>query len=214
MHRPSKETSMKKLFFPLVFIALIACTGAVVHKINFAKDFSASTIKRIAILNFNRGTDVRINQDITVDKFTAALVGSRFVLVDRSDIKKIMEEAKFQHSDSGIIDEKTKKRLQQLGADTILTGTLHTYTENKNAQNLILYSEVYLTAKLLRVETGEVLWSAEILESSKVKNIGEKKRMGVIGGETEALSAGKLLDNIISDMADSFKEKKKFLNIL
>jgi hypothetical protein len=155
-----------------------------------------------------------LNQDIVVDKFTSALVGSRFVLVDRTDIKKIMQEAQFQHNESGIIDEKTRQKLQQLGADAILTGTLHTYVENKNAQNQITYAEAYLTAKLLRVETGEVIWSAEIMNNSKMKNVGEKKKMGIIGGESESESAGKLLDEIISDMGDSFKGKKNLLDML
>ena len=44
-------------------------------------------------------------------------------------------------------------------------------------------------------------------------NVGEKKKMGIIGGESESESAGKMLDDIICDMGDSFKEKKKLLNI-
>lgn len=204
---------MKKVALLIIPFVLWACASPIVHKINFAREYSPDKIRRVAILNFNRGQDVRLHQDIVVDKFTAALVGSRFVLVDRTDIKKIMEEAKFQHNESGIIDENTRQKLQQLGADTILTGTLYTYAENKNAQNLVTYAEVYLTAKLLRVETGEIMWSAEIMKNSRMKNMGEKKKMGIIGGESESDSAGKLLHEIISDMSDSFKEKKKLLNI-
>jgi hypothetical protein len=205
---------MKKVALLIVPFVLWACASPIVHKINFARDYNPDKVKRVAILNFNRGQDVRLNQDVVVDKFTSALVGSRFVLVDRTDIKKIMQEAQFQHNESGIIDEKTRQKLQQLGADAILTGTLHTYTETKNAQNQITYAEAYLTAKLLRVETGEVIWSAEIMNNSKMKNVGEKKKMGLIGGESESESVGKLLDEIISDMGDSFKEKKNLLNIL
>ncbi len=202
---------MKKVALLIFPFLLWACAGTGVYKINFAKDYNPEKVKRVAILNFNRGQDIRLRQDIVVDKFTAAMVGSRFILVDRTDIKKIMEEAKFQNIESGIIDEKTRQRLQQLGADAILTGTLHNYSEIKNAQNMITYAEAYLTAKLLRVETGEILWSAEIMKNSKMTNVGEKKKMGIIGGESEAESAGKLLDEIISDMGDSFKEKKNIL---
>jgi len=205
---------MKKVALLIIPLILWACASPIVHKINFARDYSPDKIQRVAILNFNRGQEVRLSQDVVVDKFTAALVGSRFVLVDRTDIKKIMEEAKFQHNESGIIDEKTRQKLQQLGADTILTGTLHTYLESKNAQNSITYAEVYLTSKLLRVETGEIIWSAEIMKKSRMTNAGEKKKMGLIGGESESESAGKLLDDIICDMGDSFKEKKNLLNII
>jgi hypothetical protein len=204
---------MKKVALLIIPFVLWACASTGVHKINFAKDYSPEKVRRVAILNFNRGPDIRLSQDFVVDKFTAAMVGSRFILVDRTDIKKIMEEAKFQNIESGIIDEKTRQKLQQLGADAILTGTLHSYSESKNAQHMITHAEVYLTAKLLRVETGEILWSAEIMKDSKMTNAGEKKKMGIIGGESESESAVKLLDEIISDMGDSFKEKRKLLNI-
>lgn len=71
-----------------------------------------------------------------------------------------------------------------------------------------------MTAKLLRVETGEVLWSAEILKKSKAKNVGEKKLLSVIDRESEAEPASKLFDDIITEMADSFKEKKSLTDKL
>jgi curli biogenesis system outer membrane secretion channel CsgG len=199
---------MKKLFPAAILLLLLlsGCASSMIHKINFSQDYSPAKVRCIAILNFNRGASVPIQADILTDKFTVALVNSRFKIVDRTDMKKIMDEARFQYSD-GIIDEKTKQKLKQLGADTILTGTLQTYQEDKR-NNFIHESEAYLTAKLLRVETGEVLWSAEILKKSKAKNVGEKKLLSVIDRESEAEPASKLLDDIITEMADSFKEKK------
>ncbi len=199
---------MKKIGMLLIILCVIACGGAVVHKINFASDYSPDKIQRLAIVNFDVPNNISMKRDVIVDKFTTALVGSRFKLVDRSDIKKIMAEANFQNLASGVIDENTRQKLKHLGADTVMTGSMHTYTERKDSNDLILYAEVYLTAKMLRVDTGEVLWSAEILKISKAKNVGQKK---FIGGETEAESAGKLLDEIVTEMADSFKEKKKLL---
>lgn len=204
---------MKKIYFILVLLFLSGCSTAIIHKINFATDYTPDKVNRVAILNFNKGSNVSINTEIIVDKFTAALVGSRFKIVDRTDIKKIIEEAKFQHSDSGMIDDKTKQRLKQLGADTILTGTLQTYQQDQR-NNFIHFSEVYLTAKLLKMETGEVLWSAEILNKSKAENVGEKKILKVIDRESEAYSAEQLLDIIITEMTDSFKDKKSVLDKL
>jgi hypothetical protein len=197
----------------LLFLFLFGCSAPIIHKINFAKGFTPAKVNCIAILNFNRGGNVSTNTDIIADKFTAALVDSRFKIVDRTDIKKIFEEAKFQNIEAGIVDENTKQKLKQLGADTILTGTLQTYSEEKK-DNFIHYAEVYLTGKLLKVETGEVLWSAEILKKSKAKNVGEKKFLSVIDRESEADSADKLLDDIITEMADSFKEKKSLTDKL
>ncbi len=202
-----------KLCVTISLFLLTACSAAVVHKINFSKDYSPAKINRIAILTFNRGDHVSVHRDIIADKFTAALVDSKFKLVDRTDIKKVMEEVKFQQTDSGIMDETTKQKLKQLGADTILTGTLHTYTEDRR-NNFIHFSEVYLTAKMVKVETGEVLWSGEIMKNDKAKNVGEKKILNIIDRESEAASAGKLLDDIIDEMAQSFKEKKKLLGII
>jgi penicillin-binding protein activator len=200
--------AMKKIFLLtlLVLVCFCGCSAPIIHKINFANDFTPAKVRCIAILNFHKDSNAAIHKDILTDKFTAALVDSRFKLVDRTDTKKIIEEAKFQYTD-GIIDETTKQKLKQVGADTILTGTLQTYTEEKR-NNFVNFAEVYLTAKLLKVETGEVLWSAEILKKSKAKNVGEKKLLNVIDRESEADPASKLLDDIISEMADSFKEKK------
>jgi len=200
---------MKRFYRMAIVLCVLVCgcTTPVIHKVNFTKDFTPEKIKCIAILNFNRGHNVATSTDIISEKFTAELVGSRFKVVDRTDIKKIFEEAKFQNVGAGIIDDQTKQKLKQLGADTILTGHLQTYTEDKQ-HNFVNYTEVYVTAKLLKVETGEVLWSAEIFRKSKAKNVGEKKLLNVIDRESEADPASKLLDDIIADMADSFKEKK------
>jgi hypothetical protein len=199
------------LFFFMFTTLLSGCSTPMVHKINFARDYTPAMVNRVAILNFNRGNDVSIHPDIVIDKFTAALLGSRFKIVDRADIKKVLEEAKFQHTAAGIIDDTTKERLKQLGADTILTGTLHTYREEKK-NNFVMYAEVYVTAKLTKVETGEILWSAEILKKEKAENVGEKKILKVYSRESEADSAGSLLDEIITEMADSFKEKKSVMD--
>jgi len=202
-----------KVCVAFVLFLLTACSAAVVHKINFSRDYNPTAINRIAILNFNRGDQVTLHRDIIADKFTAALVDSKFKLVDRTDIRKVMEEIKFQQTDSGIIDDTTKQKLKQLGADTVLTGTLHTYKEDRR-NNFVHFAEVYLTAKLLKVETGEVLWSGEIMKNDKAKNVGEKKILNIIDRESEAASAGKLLDDVIDEMAASFKEKKKLLGII
>ncbi|MCX7634649.1 MAG: penicillin-binding protein activator LpoB, partial [Syntrophales bacterium] len=162
-------------------------------------------IKRLAVMNFAMPDDAHLKKDLVSEKFTTALVGSPFKLVDRTDLKKIMVEVSYQSLAEGIIDDRTKERLRHLGADSIMTGTLHSYIEKRGPENLILYAEVYLTAKILKVETGEVMWSAEIMKQSKAKNVGKKK---LIGGESEAVPAGKLLDEIVSEMAGSFAEKK------
>lgn len=196
---------MKKLAWGVLSVfLLVACGGSIVHKINFSNDYSPDKIKRLAIVHFRTPDHSSINRDSIGDKFTTALLGSKFKIVDRTDLKKIMGEVEFQNLSEGIIDEKTKEKLHQMGADSVMTGTLQIYTDKRGAEDVHLYSEVHLMAKILKVETGEVLWSAEIMKQSKAKNVGQKK---LIGGESEAVSASKLLDDIVSEMTDSFKEK-------
>ena len=199
------------LFSGLLFI-FAACSGTPVHKINYSHSYKPEMVKRVAILHFNRADNANMNTGIIVDKLTAALVSApSFKLVDRADIQKIYKEVGFQTAGEGAIDEKTKQVLKQLGADSIITGTAYSYVENRRSDGFILFSEVHLTAKLLKIDTGEVLWSAEILRNSKAKNVGQKK---LIGGESEAVRASKLLDEIISDMGDSLCQKKSILDRL
>src|SRR4030067_2476675 len=100
----------------LCLVFLSGCASPVVHKINFSHDYTPTMVNRVAILNINKGSDVAINADVVVDKFTAAMVGSRFKIVDRADLKKIIEGAKFQHTASGIINNTNQQRTQQLDA--------------------------------------------------------------------------------------------------
>ena len=194
---------MKKiLWLGLLVFVLAACGDSIVYRINFAKDYQPDQINRLAVLHFSVPDSGTMKRDIVSDKFTTALLGASFKLVDRTDIKKLMAEANFQNLAEGIIDERTKEKLRHLGADAILTGSLAAYVDKRGSHDVHLLSEVYLTAKILKVETGEVLWSAEIMKQSKAKNVGQKK---FIGGESEAQPAGKLLDDIVSEMAGSLK---------
>ena len=127
-----------------------------------------------------------------------------FTIVDRKDIDKVIKEAGFQNSgyELGILDEKTLLQLSQLGADTILTGRLLSFKQERK-NNQIMYSEAHLTAKMIRIETGEVIWSAEILKSSKPDRIRK-----------EAAHPEELLSGIIKTMCVPLKTENKFRRII
>lgn len=75
----------------------------------------------------------------------AAMKSRPFVVVDRKDLQKVLEEQELQYS--GLVDEaKAAKLGSLLGAELIVTGSLY----EKDGKY-----EIFL--KLLRVETGEVL---------------------------------------------------------
>lgn len=188
---------MKRLFIYItIMMMIVACVGGGaktvvgINKINKSKNFDPATVNRVAIVDFSTNEGMRYNPSVIADKFTAELVGSEiFSLMDRKDIKKIMYEVGFQSKSSlaGVLNDATLQRLSAMGADSILTGSLVSFKQSER-NGLILFSEVHLTAKLLKIESGEVIWSAEMQKRSKTAK-------GV-----DAEPAEVLLSDIIEDM--------------
>jgi len=205
---------MKKLLvFMFVFISLVSCGPAVmvdIEKANLSPKFNRETVKCVAIIGFEKNTWIGYNTDIIADKFTAELVdGKLFSIIDRNDIDKIFTEVGFQQkaSGSGFLDDQTKTKLRAIGADSILTGKLVKYKQAERGHT-VEAAEVQLVAKLLSIETGEVLWSSEISERSRA----DKKK--------EAASAEYLLTDIIERMSKPLKTEgivktiRKNINIM
>lgn len=199
---------MKRLLLLFAVCTVLFACGANkvigIDKANLSPKFDNATINRVAIIGFGKNVDVHYDPSIIADKFTAELVNSElFSLLDRNDIDKIMKEVGFQakSSDSGILDDETKQRLRSIGADSILTGKLLTFKQVERGDS-VLYAESHLVAKLLRIETGEVLWSAEMMQKSK------------IDGKKDAESAEMLLSDIISQMSIPLKTENKYKLLL
>ena len=199
---------MKKFFIYIsLLLFLVSCGPATVvgiNKTNMSPKFDPSRINRVAIIDFNKNANLKYDTAIIADKFTAELVGSKiFALMDRNDIKKIMYEVGFQQKSSlsGILNDATLQRLSAMGADSILTGNLISFRQDE-AKGMIINSEAHLTAKLLKIESGEVLWSAEI----------EKRSKSVKGKDAEPAEV--LLSDIISEMCIPLKDTNKFKNLL
>lgn len=195
---------MKKIvLLAAACMMLFACgttTVVGIDKANVSPKFDNATINRVAVIGFGKNVDVHYDAAIVADKFTAELVNSElFSLMDRNDIDKVMKEVGFQakSADSGILDEETRARLRAIGADSILTGKLLTFKQVERGDS-VLYAEAHLVAKLLRIETGEVLWSAEMMEKSK------------IDGKKDAESAEMLLSDIITKMSIPLKTENKY----
>jgi hypothetical protein len=184
----------------MMCLFLSSCGPAVlvdIEKANVSPKFSKATVSRVAVIGFDKNVGIHYNSDIIADKFTAELVnGELFSVVDRNDIDKIFAEVGFQEktSGTGLLNDQTKKRLQAMGADSVLTGKLIKYKQVDRGDS-ILVSEAQLVAKLLRIETGEVLWSAEISERSKME------------GKKDAMSAEYLLSDIIEKMSKPLKSE-------
>ncbi|PLX66178.1 MAG: hypothetical protein C0603_12250 [Denitrovibrio sp.] len=203
---------MKKflIYISLLFL-LTGCGSATVIGINKTKmspKFDPATVNRVAIVDFSKNKNLNYDTAIIADKFTAELVGSEiFSLMDRNDIKKIMYEVGFQSKSSlaGILNDATLQRLSAMGADSILTGNLVSFNQvDRNGTTVV--AEAHLIAKMLKIESGEVIWSAEMQKKSKSKD------------GKDAQSAEIMLSDIIAEMsiplntADKFKRlfKKAF----
>lgn len=199
---------MKKIIMLMLSCVLLtSCVSTTVvgiDKTNLSPKFNKSLVNRVAVIGFGKNVDVVYDSSIVADKFTAELVNSElFGIMDRNDIDKVMNEVGFQQKsyEVGILDDATRQKLRAIGADSILTGKLITYKQADRGAN-VLYAEVHLVAKLLRIETGEVLWSAEIQEKSKATE------------DKDAKSAEQLLSDIISKMCIPLKTDNKYKILL
>jgi len=196
----------KAVVFLFIAVFMSGCMSVIqnrkITKINYTDDYNDKNVNNVAIIDFSKAPAAGgYDPSAIVDKFTAELVGSSlFQLVDRADIKKIMREFGFQVTSrsGGMLNEKTMQQLRALGADTILTGKLLKFREDRRG-NFIIYSEAHLTAKLVQISTGKVIWSAELLRVDRSK----KKK-------DEAESAEELLTDIIETMSVSLKTENKF----
>jgi curli biogenesis system outer membrane secretion channel CsgG len=193
---------MKKIILLVVsMLFLVGCGSQTTVGINKGKvspRFDAKQINRVAVIGFGKNSNLKYDTSIIADKFTAELVSSKiFALMDRNDIDKIMKEFGFQQtvSTTGLLNEKTMQKLQALGADSILTGKLISFKQVDRGHN-ILFSEVHLLAKLLKIETGEVLWSAEMQKRSKMKK------------DKDAEAAEVMLSDIITEMSKPLNGEK------
>jgi hypothetical protein len=200
---------MKKLLVLLSMLFILAgCGGAVttmgINKMAMSPKFDPATVNRVAIVDFDTNEGMKYNPTIIADKFTAELVGSEiFSLMDRSDIQKIMYEVGFQNKSSlaGILNDATLQRLAAMGADSILTGNLVKLKQTER-NGLILQSEAHLTAKLLKIESGEVIWSAEMQKRSKSAK------------GKDADPAEVLLSEIITKMCIPLNTQSKFKRLI
>ncbi len=197
---------MKKALLLILAVFVFGCGAKTnIEKVNYSKNFSPSLMSRVAVLDFSVADRLGYDSSNIADRFTAELVGSDlFTVVDRKDVDKVMKEVGFQfrNSEIGTLDDKTIQKLQQIGADTLLTGKLISFKQDYKGRER-MYSEAHLTAKLIRIGTGEVVWSAEILKSSKPDKIRK-----------EASHPEELLSDIIKTMCVPLKTENKFRRII
>jgi curli biogenesis system outer membrane secretion channel CsgG len=166
--------------------------------------------KKLAIAKFENATRFgkrRLGENLTNVITTELSKTQRFVLLERADVDKILDQLAL--SQSGIT-EGTLKQIQLLDADFILTGAVTHYavtttgSSNLFTQSKTQKAEVGADVRIVDVRTGEILLS-ESGKGSTEKEFDKVLGMGEDGGYDESLEMDAfriavidLVENIVS----------------
>lgn len=203
---------MKYVAILLSFLFLFSCADNI-KKVRVSDNFKIDGSATLAVLNFRTVGVKSILGEKTAEKFSVEIIQTnKFKLIDRNNTKKVFEEIGFQGNLEmmGSLDEKTKVTLKQLGAQYLMTGSVFSFEEKRRHEdNFVLYAKAHITAKLINIESGEVVWSSEMMRESKAINAEERKPKSIMKVEIQAKSAEKLLDDIVGEMVEIILKKLK-----
>ena len=144
--------------------------------------------KKFAILDFQPFTPDRTEGRYVSDMLTIELLFNEFQVIERDYINDILGEQALQVS-GAVTDTQQKERLKQigqlLGVDCIMVGAVSFY----GYDYLKTKAVVGITARLIDVETGRVLWA---MGANKRDSSIQAAMQGVSLAVTESLKGGKV----------------------
>lgn len=168
--------------------------------------------KKIAVAKFGNTTRFgqrRLGDNITSVLNTELVKSSRFLLLEREQIDKIMEQVKL--SQTGIT-QGTLDQIQLIDTDFLITGDVTHYsvsTVGKSdvfSKSKIQIAEVAVDVRVINARTGEILLS-ETGRGKAEKKFSQVLGMGSEGGYDESLemdafrtSVIKLVENIVATL--------------
>ena len=172
---------MKKLVFTLLLIPFFFVSCYTVSKVTLKDipELPYSEKPVIAVLNFQNKTGDRsmnpLMENITGSMISELQNTGYFRIIERERLKSIMKELKFNLG--GMVDpEKAKEVGKMLGVDALLFGNLSSVKYSRNKQTIFIAwtegqkVEVTMDARLVNVETGEVLAASKAVTSIKQRN--------------------------------------------
>lgn len=110
------------------------------------------------------------------------LQGGDFIVVERAELERVMQELKVQHS--GVVDARTAKELGKvLGADAVVLGSVSRYDD------ALEETEIGITLKAIDVERGIVL--ASVSENVTAQGSGLRSGAQALGRSAQKSEAGK-----------------------
>lgn len=154
-----------------VFLLGCSTTTPLTKTINISEVYKEEPITRIAVfdLQFNVPTSEQLGKTsisrnpeagkIIADLLISELVGTGlYRVVERTEITKILREGKFGSS-SLVSQEDVKEVGALLGVDGIVLGAVHNYDLWDWHGGISWGSHVSFSARLVSVETGEIVWA-------------------------------------------------------
>jgi len=148
--------------------------------------------KKLAIAKFENATRFgkrRLGENMTTVLTTELLKTNRFILLERADVDKILDQLALAQSG---VTEGNLEQIQLLDADFILTGAVTHYavttigSSNLFTQSKTQKAEVGADVRIIDVRTGEILLSESGMGSTE-KEFDKVLGMGEEGGYDESL---------------------------
>lgn len=130
---------------------------------------------KVAVVDFQNQTGDASN-DALVKGMSDTMMNElqktgKYRLIERKRLESVLSELKL--SMSGLVDSKTAKQVGgQLGVDALLFGSLSSVIPSQSKHTIIIMyteaqkAEVNIDARLVNVETGEVLKTAAVKETA------------------------------------------------
>jgi curli biogenesis system outer membrane secretion channel CsgG len=187
LHPQGQIMTLKKAF-PILAI-LLAVSAGIVSRVAVAQGASTGRRPRIAVLDFDYatvmsnsaaifGSDVDIGKGVTDLLVTGLVKDGTFSIIERKALDKIMAEQNFSNSQRA--DPTSAAKLGKLlGVDAIIVGSITEFGNETKKQNIgggggnwggfgvggfghsNTKANVGLTARIVNVDTGEILGVAE-----------------------------------------------------
>jgi hypothetical protein len=161
-------------------LGLLLLGGCVTADLSVKKDFKRSDVKRIGVIDFTTPRTARADTygQLAADTFSAELLRVGFSVIERSQIKKIVDELHL--GQSGVVDAASAKEVGRVaGVDAMVMGTITPAlvegritmpqasprrARRTNGGPVIIeephldMTNVTVSGKMISVETGEILW--------------------------------------------------------
>jgi curli biogenesis system outer membrane secretion channel CsgG len=158
---------MKKII--LLIVISIFLTGCATVKVSIKPDIDITRVRRVAVLPFGPNGTVS-------DMFTTELIGiGKFDVIERGQLDKVLEE--YRLNLSGVLDEKTRKKLGKLlGIDALFLGSAVVYekpfaTASQYSAVAGVAYETVINIRLVDIETGAILLSCSASGKKQYKSI-------------------------------------------